>query len=382
MKLVLRNILVGAVLFISAGQAFAYPPDNAAVLYYKSFLLLEEPNDAMKKMLRDLKDGNTSLNEPIRQYIDKNRKVINEVVTAAEIKNCDWGLDFSEWFDTKIEHLSKCRQMGYVLAADAKIFTEKGDYQTALERCFAIYKMGEHVGNDTVIQGLVSVAMRGIANGCIIDILPEVSGDLKMLEWLKRHFSDMVGKSFSLKAALANEAEITGQKINKKNALSVAEVICEPCDVPKEIISGDDKFFERIKENFLNYITKTQIAFDLPYTEAMKTFEDLDDELRKAAEEKPEVKLAMFIFPAVGRVYSIDTRIKTHNNAILAGIDIYIIRAKTGKLPDEMPEGLPKDLFSGKDFIYEKTGTGFVLKCQGKDLTFDIVRQFEFKIAK
>jgi hypothetical protein len=381
MKTFIKNILIGAVLFISAGQALAYPPDNAAVLYYKSFMILEEPNESLKKMLRDLKDGNTPLNEPIRQYIDKNRKVINEVVTAAEIKNCDWGLDFSDWFDTKIEHLSKCRQMGYVLAADAKIFAEKGDYQTALERCFAIYKMGEHVGNDTVIQGLVSVAMRGMANDCIIDILPEVSGDIKTLEWLKLRFTDIADKSFSLKAALANETKITGQKINKQNAISVAEVIYEPCDIPKEILSGDDEFFERVKEYFQNYTARAQIAFDLPYTEAMKTFEDLDNELRKAAEEKPEVKLSMFIYPAVGRVYSIDTRIKTHNNAILAGIEIYIIRAKTGKLPDELPEGLPKDLFSGKDFLYEKTDTGFVLKCQGKDLAYDTVRQFEFNIA-
>jgi hypothetical protein len=220
-----------------------------------------------------------------------------------------------------------------------------------------------------------------MANDCIIDILPEVSGDIKTLEWLKLRFTDIADKSFSLKAALANEAKITGQKINKQNAISVAEVIYEPCDIPKEILSGDDEFFERVKEYFQNYTARAQIAFDLPYTEAMKTFEDLDNELRKAAEEKPEVKLSMFIYPAVGRVYSIDTRIKTHNNAILAGIEIYIIRAKTGKLPDELPEGLPKDLFSGKDFLYEKTDTGFVLKCQGKDLAYDTVRQFEFNIA-
>jgi hypothetical protein len=366
---------------ISAGQSYAYPPDNAAVLYYKSFMILEEPNDSMKKMLQDLKDGNTPLNEQIRQYIDKNRKVINEVVTAAEIVNCDWGLDFSDWFNTEIPHLSKSMQMGNVLAADAKIFAENGDYQTALERCFAIYKMGNHVGNDTLIQGMISVAMRGIANGCIIDILPQIPDDLKTLEWLNRHFSDTASKSFSLKAAMANQAEMTGQKINKKNVLSVAGVISEPCDIPKKIISGEAVFFERIKENFLNYTTKAQIAFDLPYTEAMKTFEDLNNNLRKAGEEKPEAKLAMFLFPAVGRVYSIDTRIKAHNNAILAGIEIYIIRAKTGKLPDELPAGLPKDFFSGKDFLYEKTDTGFVLKCQGKDMEDNIVRQYEFKIA-
>lgn len=382
MKTITKNILIGAVLLIFARQAYAYPPDNAAVLYYKSFMLLEEPNDAMKKMLRDLKDGNTALNEQIRQYVDKNRKVINEVETAAEIKNCDWGLDFSEWFDTEIAHLSKCRQMGYVLAADVKIFAEKGDYKTAFKRCFTIHKMGEHVGNDTIIQGLVGVAMREMAYGCITDILPQISDDLKTLEWLKWRFTDEAGKSFSMKVAIANETEITGQKLNKKNILSMFEVMGEPCDVPKEILSGDDEFFEKVKENFQNIMARAQVAFDLPYTEAMQTFEDLDNELEKAAAEKPEAKMTMFLLPAVGRVYSIETRIKTHTNAVLAGIEIYIIRAKTGKLPDEMPAGLPKDLFSGKDFIYEKTDAGFTLKCQVKDEVKNVFQQYEFKVAK
>jgi hypothetical protein len=162
----------------------------------------------------------------------------------------------------------------------------------------------------------------------------------------------------------------------------VFEVMGEPCDVPKEIFEGDDEFFEKVKENFQNIMARTQIAFDLPYTEAMRTFEDLDNELEKAAAEKPEVKVTMFLLPAVGRVYSIETRIKTHYNAILAGIEIYIIRAKTGKLPDELPAGLPKDLFSGKDFLYEKTDAGFTLTGQSKDLDKDIVQKYEFKIAK
>ena len=53
---------------------------------------------------------------------------------------------------------------------------------------------------------------------------------------------------------------------------------------------------------------------------------------------------------------------------------------KTGKVPKDLPEGLPKDLFSGKDFGYERTGTGFVLRCQGRDLKDDKVHTYEFKV--
>ena len=39
-------------------------------------------------------------------------------------------------------------------------------------------------------------------------------------------------------------------------------------------------------------------------------------------------------------------------------------------------------MFSGKDFLYEKTDAGFILNGQGKDLDDDIVQKYEFKVAK
>jgi hypothetical protein len=181
-----------------------------------------------------------------------------------------------------------------------------------------------------------------------------------------------------MKEATAKETEIYGY-INREDVVSCME---EPCDVPKEILQGDDVFFIKSKEYLQSVMAKMQSAFDLSYPEAYQRFKDLYKEVENSAKEKPEAIMAIWLFPAIGRAYSIETRIKTHTNAVLAGIDIYLIRAKTGKLPDELPAGLPKDMFSGKDFLYEKTDTGFILKCQGKDLSKDIVQQYEFKLTK
>jgi hypothetical protein len=52
------------------------------------------------------------------------------------------------------------------------------------------------------------------------------------------------------------------------------------------------------------------------------------------------------------------------------------------KLPDEIPADSPKDLFSGKDFEYEKTKDGFVFRCRGKDLFKDEIHEYEFKVPK
>jgi len=387
MKTVIKGILIGIVLSASAGQAFAYPPDNAAVLYYRAFMLMEEPNEAIGEMISDLRKGESGVNEQIRRYVERNRKAINVIVTATEIRNCDWGLDFSEGLELAMPNLAKCRQAAYLLATDARVLAEQGDYKTALERCVAIHKMSIHVGDDTLVSCLVGVAIKGIANDCIVDILPRVSSDYEILQWLRIRLADVSSRHPSMRAALAKEAEVFGRTMNKEDIRAIFED--DFLDMPqdkieelKQILQKDDEFFVRAREYYLSIMARMQSYFDLPYPQAMQGFEDLSQGIDNDLKEKPESIISRMLFPAIGRMCSVDTRGRTHLNAVLAGIDIYLIRAKTGELPDELPAGLPKDMFSGEDFIYEKTDNGFILKCQGKDLVKDIVHQYEFKVAK
>jgi hypothetical protein len=85
---------------------------------------------------------------------------------------------------------------------------------------------------------------------------------------------------------------------------------------------------------------------------------------------------------AIETILCLDIRNKTHFNAVKAAIEIYIIKAKTGKLPDALPADLPGDLFSGKPLLYEKTADGFTLCCRGKDLSKDEIYKYEFKVKK
>ena len=104
-----------------------------------------------------------------------------------------------------------------------------------------------------------------------------------------------------------------------------------------------------------------------------KTVSDLESGVSEAI-------LTAILTPALDLAYTLGIRGKSNFNAIRAAIGIYIIKAKTGKLPDTLPAGLPKDLFSGKDFEYEKTADGFILRCQGKDLSKDMFHEYEFKV--
>ncbi|MGA2070988.1 MAG: hypothetical protein ABSG97_06525 [Sedimentisphaerales bacterium] len=385
MKTTLKGVLVGVVLLVLAGQVFAYPPDNAAVLYYKAFMLMEEPNDAIGRML---KDSNNGSNEQIRKYVESNRKVIKLIVTAAEIKNCDWGYDFSEGFNMPLPELAKYRNTAYLLTADAKELAGKGDYKTALERCITIHKMGIHLGGDIIISKLVGNAIGVLANKRIVDILPQVSGDCEMLEQLRTQLADISRRVPSMRTAIGSERKIFLE--NPIDSKGIIEAI-HNSGLSRDDLDKADKLFRQHEENefyirstdyYQRIISRVQMAYDLPYPEAKQKLEDLYGEVENDAKEKPEAVIAEVLFPVISRVLTTDTRAKTHLNAVLAGIEIYIIKAKTGKLPDELPAGLPKDLFSGKDFLYEKTGAGFTLTGQGKDLDKDIVQKYEFKVTK
>jgi hypothetical protein len=389
MKLVLRNILISAVLLVSTGPAYAYPPDNAAVLYYKTFLLImKEPNDSEKAMLRQFCDGNTVSNESIQLCLKSNQKTIKEIITAAEINSCDWGIDLSEGLSTRVPPLDKLRYAAYLLSADAKILAEKGDYNTALERCITMHKLGRHLGDEIIIQRLVGIAIGGLANKRIIEILPMAANDSETLQWLRVELADISSREVSVKTAIGNEVRVCGNSINKEALRGLVPDVCGMAgdDLKKlnQILNqqDDNDFYARASEYYQNIIARVQIAFDLPYPQAKQKMEDLYGEVQNDANVKPEAFITRVFLPAIHPILSADIRGKTHFNAVLAGIDIYLIRAKTGKLPEELPAGLPKDLFSDKDFIYEKTEAGFTLKCRGKDEVKNIFQQFEFKVGK
>jgi hypothetical protein len=298
-------------------------------------------------------------------------------------------MDLSEGFAMPLPPLAKCRDMAKLLSADAKVLAEKGDYKTALERCITMHKMGRHVGDDIIVQGLVGRATGVLANKRIVEILPQISNDTESLQRLRGQLADVYSGYSSIRTAIGNEAIVCGNSMKNKEGLR--DIVADACGVSRDdqdklnqILhqQGDNEFYIRAREYYQSIIARMQIAYDLPYAEAKQKLDDICGEVKKTAKEKPEAVIAGVLLPAINRVLMIDTRDRTQFNAILAGIDIYLIRAKTGKLPDELPAGLPKDLFSGKDFLYEKTDAGFTLTGQGKDLDKDIVQKYEFKVTK
>jgi hypothetical protein len=120
----------------------------------------------------------------------------------------------------------------------------------------------------------------------------------------------------------------------------------------------------------------------MSYEVTYAKLKELSGKAEKDAAENPAAILAGRMAPRLFSIFGHEVRTGTFFNAIRAAVEVYIIKAKSGRLPDELPADLPKDLFSDKDFEYEKTKSGFTLRCRGKDLDKDEIYQYEFKVAK
>jgi len=387
MKTINRNMMRQMIcaifiLLASTSLVYAYPPDNAAVLYYRACLIYDA-NDMMTNKVTDFVKGNIGIDKEIKDYVQQNKFAIKYFVDAGDAPNCDWGLDYSEGIELQMPRLAPLRNLAKIVLAQAKIAADSADYKRALELCLSIHEASPHIADGGVlISYLVGISLNALANQCIMEILPQISDNPDMLIWLKNQIYDVSERFPSVKVSINGDLRICSQDINKEKAEYILKMAGD--DIPKDkrkiIRNADEAFFKANKEYFLDYLSTCLTAVDLPYPQS---YEQLEKSAKKPAIESkknPDAIMSTFLTPALSRILCLDLKTRTQFNAVKTALNLYIIRAKSVQLPDELPADLPKDLFSGKDFEYEKTKDGFVLRCQGKDLSKDKIYEYEFKV--
>ncbi len=331
MKTLRNNKLIVSVIaiFITVVCVYAYPPDNAAVLYYKAAMLYEVDNE-MADMLADLQKGEIEVNDEIRAFVEKNHLIINTILDASEAKNCDWGLDISQGFEMEVPHLSKIRQLSRLVIADAKILAEDKDYEEALSRCMSLYKMARHT-NDRLFMGyLVGLAITGMTNNCVMQIMSDMPQDMQSLTNLKNQLIKIDSIPFSIKPALLGEGEAVLMFMAPEHIHTTIRTCVEDESTKKKLLSlsADEEFLERNRKHFENYYANVIASFDMPYVEGYTAMKNLDQNLAKEAKNNP---LSTMLAPATHKIFSLKTRFETHDNAIKTALELYLIKAQTGK---------------------------------------------------
>ncbi len=398
MKTVSNNNLTKTLCVIMAsllsGQvAFAYPPDpdNAALLYYQAFIVYPKPDDAIHDMLPKVARGELEPDAKVTEYVEGCRDAIGLALAASDIPNCNWGVKYSDGIRLNMSHLAQTRHMVHLILADARTLADNGAFEAALDRCISLRKIAGHIGDQTPISLLVAWAICKRANECVRDILGEIPEDLKVLAWLKNELALTENIHLSLKNSMKNECEVFAAEMRVERIPELVSIILpensngcpEGAKRTEDFLAwADEGFLERNRNYYESSMASAAALLDLPYPQAYSRLTWIEQNIVDEANENPDATLAAALAPAFARLLSLTTRDKTFDNALRAAVDIYIVKAKTARLPDTLPPFMPKDLFSGKDFEYEQTDTGFILRCQGRDLRKDKIHEYQFNVAK
>lgn len=370
--------IITALLLASIAQA--YPPDNAAVMYYKTCLTYQKAEDQLADDLRNFVQGKTEPTEELTKYITGQSHTISTMTTASKIKNCDWGHNYAEGFDMIVPALADMRNITRIIIADAILNARQGKYETALDRCITVYRMARHVKDQVMINNLVAIAMEAMSHKVLINnVLPNISTDKKLLNKLKSTLADIAVEHNKLAACMKLEVDtVTKFTTPEKIAQTVIEVTgsdAKLSDYDKGLPAKGVAYYKEHVGRIIN-------AFQLPYNEALAEIEKIEAKIEADSKNKPEAVMTSALVPAVAKCLNLTTRSDTDLNALRTAIDLYLTKAKTGKLPETLPAGNPKDLFSNKDFEYTKTKNTFTLTCDYIDQKTKKPRTYEFKIAK
>ena len=378
-------ILAGLILTMAASSALAIPPDpdNAALLYYQGFLSLPQLSQEERTHIGDVARGKIAPDDKVREDIGQSAGAIHFAEAATKVPDCQWGVQFSEGFDALMPQMAQMRFMTFVLVADARVRAADGDYRGALERCLMTEKFAYHIGDDILISYLVSISVRNVAYTCIQDVVSQAAGDAKLLQWLKDELAKSPVNILSPTRPMKYEVEIVTDLTRMENIKKLAWILAASNEKKAtEIVKkADEKTLERARKIYSERMNSalTVLNTPMPYEQAYSQLEQLADDFDK---NDPVSRTAGAFMPALGKIFKQKTSVETHFNAITAAIEILLEQNRTGKLPDALPPGLPKDAFSGEDFKYEKTKEGFILHCRGKDESKNELYQYEFKLSK
>jgi hypothetical protein len=370
----------------SASPVRAVPPDpdNAALLYYQAFLTVADLDKEARSHIADVARGKVAPNETTREYIGKCRGAIDFAEAARNLQVAHWGFRYSQGFDALMPHLSHMRFLTFVMLADARLFAHDGNYEAALDRCLIAYRMARHVGDETAISFLVGISINTLADSCLQDVLGLIPQDVDTLKWLRQELIALSGRPISVVPTLRTEQEVGVASMTPEGVDVLLRQFGSELDktILERLRRVDERMLARSREYWANHLAAVQtlLLSPMPYDRKFTQLRQLDEKPAAAAKIESDLALVGLAAPAVARLYSHEVSGATRANAMRVAVELYLIRAEKGNLPAVLPADLPKDLFSGMDFGYEKTGTGFVLRCQGRDLDKDIVHEFTFHV--
>jgi hypothetical protein len=323
--------------------------------------------------------------------------MIEIVETASRMPQCHWGT----WHEpgvifNKIGWTNEIRSLTRIQLADAGTLAADGHYRAALKRCLTVRRFARHLGEDLSENPKLyfhSLNADRDALKMVRHVLSIVPPDEDILNWFRGQLAFMHAQPASFTEMLQTDFEtiFNGMLMNPTRLAKLKNQLIEKAEdeQAKEDARNlkDEQILSRARKPFLRLLNSIFRVIDseMTYEQKRNQIQRLVDKLKAEHGDDPVVAhvigmsgIGSIIEPPMCQ-YPFYVGHQAHINAVKIAVEVYLILAKTGQLPETIPAGLPKDPFTGNDFEYKITNDGFVLSYEPQNLD-ELRNQFRFKI--
>jgi hypothetical protein len=366
--------------------------DNAALLYYQAFLQCTKP-DVTTQLAMNRVLGGAEPNQVVRLYLGGQdcHEAIELALEATRVTQCVWAVDYARHRPSLVTIVGQVRDLATLIAVDAAILVADGNACDALNHALSLRQVASHIGNEGNDGYLASLATQRVALSCVQHVLSTLPLDSGTYKWLSGQLSGVQGGPVSpLKAteiSLANAMAYLrmepvvilawrGDVTRMVKDEGVRQGLLDLTD--QEVLQQAGDFYETYLAS-VNWVIGGGLPYEQKYAKLLALQGDL---LNQVYSCQPVRILKLYVPLDLVAEYDLYVTRVADFNALLTAIEIYLVRAETGQLPQTLPPGMPNDPFSGEGFEYDTTDQGFVLRCRAEDIGEHRIYEYDFSIAR
>lgn len=378
-------------LWVASAQGVKLPPDpnNGALLYYQACFMRPEPPNYL--MLDNVVRG-ADPNEEVRKYFNQQKcqETIELARIATQIARCDWGLVYSRGCAPTTPTLAPLSHLARLLGVHARILAYNDEYRPAFNDCLGVRRFASHIGDDTYQMYATSQKVNTEALLAIQHCLWSMPPDAMTLTWLREQLMTVNGTPWRPEKALTSfcaielEFLLAHREDFTRRRVGIAQLLKDENSRRESQSLSDEELVVHARQSYGEFLRSCLdiLGADSAYKEKHARLVRLAAQFEDRARGGDAVAIVLDPIRSAPSYYRLHVHDMALFNAIMAALDIYLIKADAKKLPDSLPTGLPGDPYSGEDFIYETTEGGFVLRCSAIPADSSRTREFEFKVGR
>ncbi len=298
---------------------------------------------------------------------------------ASQMPYCVFPINWQD-LGAPFPHMARFRRAPRLIAAYCFTLATEGRPKEALDWTLVALRMSRHAAAEpTIIAQLISYEMQGVALDSVRQILADSVIDAARADAVEQELLNIDHHYEALNAALRTELAwgCDVYEAGRRDPKAIRQILVGTAGTDE--VPVDDLLAvppdERDQLVYVSYVRAVQEKAKLPYRDGAGQLDALQDDFDRRRE--PQM-LAGWLVPAAGRLLQ-----KRDWAVAEIGLCRVVLALKAykhtrnsypatlGQLQDSPEWSLPKDPFSGEDFVYQPQGEGFKLYSLGGDLDDD-----------